>query len=159
MHADSRPLIGLLAGLTLGSSALSQLLAVRGRFLVPAGLAVLGVSVVLLAAAGRRLEQPVAADAGQHQLPALGRASPSATVFNDVAGKVEPARHAQIISTVYVITYLGSAIPGDRHGCGGQRLGTADGGAFGSSFPSPQPVPASPSSPSAALPPAHHPSR
>ena len=35
VHADSRPLIGLLAGLTLGSSALSQLLAVRGRFVVP----------------------------------------------------------------------------------------------------------------------------
>ena len=33
------------------------------------------------------------------------------TVFNDVAGKVEAARHAQIISTVYVITYLGSAVP------------------------------------------------
>jgi hypothetical protein len=33
------------------------------------------------------------------------------TVFNDVAGKVEASRHAQIISTVYVITYLGSALP------------------------------------------------
>jgi hypothetical protein len=32
-------------------------------------------------------------------------------VFNDVAGKVEASRHAQIISTVYVITYLGSAVP------------------------------------------------
>ena len=33
------------------------------------------------------------------------------TAFNDVAGKVEASRHAQIISTVYVITYLGSAVP------------------------------------------------
>ena len=33
------------------------------------------------------------------------------TVFNDVAGKVEASRHAQIVSTVYVITYLGSAVP------------------------------------------------
>ena len=33
------------------------------------------------------------------------------TVFNDVAGKVEASRHAQIISTVYVITYMGSALP------------------------------------------------
>jgi hypothetical protein len=37
-------------------------------------------------------------------------------LFNEVAGKVEPARHAQIISTVYVITYLGSAVP--VHGLG-----------------------------------------
>jgi hypothetical protein len=33
------------------------------------------------------------------------------TVFNDVAGMVEPSRHAQVISTLYVITYLGSAVP------------------------------------------------
>jgi len=41
----------------------------------------------------------------------LGQGTAFRTVFNDVAGKVEPARHAQIISTVYVITYLGSAVP------------------------------------------------
>ena len=33
------------------------------------------------------------------------------TVFNEVAAKVEASRHAQIVSTVYVITYLGSAVP------------------------------------------------
>jgi F0F1-type ATP synthase membrane subunit c/vacuolar-type H+-ATPase subunit K len=33
------------------------------------------------------------------------------TVFNDVAARVEPVRQAQTISTVYVITYLGSAVP------------------------------------------------
>ena len=109
VHADSRPLIGLLAGLTLGSSALSQLLAVRGRFAVPAGLAVLGVSVLLIAAAAAwsspwlLIFASVAAGVGQ------GMAF--RTVFNDVAGKVEAARHAQVISTVYVITYLGSALP------------------------------------------------
>jgi len=41
----------------------------------------------------------------------LGQGLAFRTVFNDVADRVEPARHAQIISTVYVITYLGSAVP------------------------------------------------
>ncbi|MDQ1059528.1 MFS family permease [Arthrobacter globiformis] len=109
LGTESRPLIGLLAGLTLGSSALSQLVAVRSRFAVPAGLAVLGGAVALIAAAAAAgnpwllVAASVAAGAGQ------GVAF--RTVFNDVAGKVEASRHAQIISTVYVITYLGSAVP------------------------------------------------
>jgi MFS family permease len=109
LGTDSRPLIGLLAGLTLGASALSQLIAVRSRFAVPAGLAVLGGAVALLAAAAAAgnpwllVAASLAAGAGQ------GVAF--RTVFNDVAGKVEASRHAQIVSTVYVITYLGSAVP------------------------------------------------
>ena len=109
LDTDSRPLIGLLAGLTLGASALSQLVAVRSRFALPAGLAVLGGAVALIA---------VAAAAGNPWLLAAASLAAGAgqgvafrTVFNDVAGKVEAARHAQIISTVYVITYLGSAVP------------------------------------------------
>jgi MFS family permease len=107
--ADSRPLIGALAGLTLGASAASQLLSVRGRFAVPAGLAVLGVSVLLLAAAaawGSPLLLVIAnISAG------LGQGVAFRTVFNEVAGKVAPSAHAQVISTLYVITYLGSAAP------------------------------------------------
>lgn len=109
VHADARPLIGVLAALTLGTSALSQVLAVRGRFLVPAGLAILGVSVLLIALAGAvgvpwlLVLASITAGAGQ------GIAF--RVVFNEVAAQVEPSRHAQIISAVYVITYLGSAIP------------------------------------------------
>ena len=109
LGVDSRPLIGVLAGLTLGASALSQLVTIRSRFAVPAGLAVLGGSVILIAAAGvwsspwLLVAASLAAGAGQ------GIAF--RTVFNDVAGKVEASRHAQIISTVYVITYMGSALP------------------------------------------------
>jgi MFS family permease len=109
VHAESRPLIGALAGLTLAASALSQLLSVRGRYAVPAGLALLAVSVLLLAAsaAWNSALLLVAASIGA----GLGQGVAFRTVFNDVAGKVEPARHAQVISTVYVITYLGSAVP------------------------------------------------
>jgi MFS family permease len=109
LGTDSRPLIGILAGLPLGASALSQLVTLRGRLAVPAGLAVLGVSVMLLGAAGA-WHSPVllvvaAVTAG------LGQGTAFRIVFNNVAASVEPARHAQIISTVYVITYLGSAVP------------------------------------------------
>jgi len=109
MHADSRPLIGLLAALTLGCSALSQLLSLRGRFLVPTGLLLLGASVVLIAAAGT-LHSPVllvlaSISAG------FGQGAAFRVVFNDVAAAVEPARHAQVISAVYIVTYLGSAVP------------------------------------------------
>ncbi len=41
----------------------------------------------------------------------LGQGVAFRTVFNDVAAKVESSQHAQVISTVYVITYLGSAVP------------------------------------------------
>lgn len=109
VDTGSRPVIGALAGLTLGASALSQLLNLRGRYVVPAGLAVLGVSVLLLSvsAAWSSPALLVAASVGA----GVGQGVAFRTVFNDVAGKVEPARHAQIVSTVYVITYLGSAVP------------------------------------------------
>ncbi|MGO4234998.1 MFS transporter [Pseudarthrobacter sp. YAF2] len=109
LATDSRPLIGILAGLPLGASAMSQLVTVRSRFTVPAGLAVLGVSVVMLGAAGV-WHSPVLLVAAA-VAAGLGQGLAFRTVFNDVADKVEPARHAQIISTVYVITYLGSAVP------------------------------------------------
>ncbi|UTT68440.1 MFS transporter [Arthrobacter sp. DNA4] len=109
LGTDSRPLIGVLAGLPLGASALSQLVTVRGRLTVPAGLAVLGVSVMLLGAAGT-WHSPVML-VGAAVAAGVGQGLAFRTVFNDVAARVEPARHAQIISTVYVITYLGSAVP------------------------------------------------
>ena len=109
VHAESRPLIGALAGLTLAASALSQLFGVRGRYAVPAGLGVLGVSVLLLAASSAWSSAPLLVAAGIGA--GFGQGVAFRTAFNDVAAKVEPARHAQVISTVYVITYLGSAVP------------------------------------------------
>lgn len=109
LHTDSRPLIGALAGMTLAASALSQVLSVRGRFVVPAGLAVLGGSVLLLAAATAWSSPLLLASASV--LAGLGQGVAFRTVFNDVAAKVESSQHAQVISTVYVITYLGSAVP------------------------------------------------
>jgi MFS family permease len=109
VDTDSRPLIGLLAGLTLGASALSQLVGIRSRFAVPVGLAVLGGAVALIASAAAAGNPWLLA--GASVAAGAGQGVAFRTVFNDVAGKVEASRHAQIISTVYVITYLGSAVP------------------------------------------------
>ncbi|MFE4197416.1 MFS transporter [Paenarthrobacter sp. NPDC056912] len=109
VHVDSRPLIGVLAGVTLGASALSQLLGVRGRFVVPAALTVLAVSVVLVGAAAAWSSPWLLVLASI--TAGVGQGIAFRQVFNEVAGKVETARHAQVISTVYVITYLGSAVP------------------------------------------------
>lgn len=106
---DSRPLIGLLAGLTLAASALSQLFRAGGRFLAPAGLLVLAGSLALLGVAGSTgnawLLVLASITAG------LGQGLAFRVVFNRVSLAVEPAKHAQIISAVYVLTYLGSAVP------------------------------------------------
>ncbi|UZX04041.1 MFS transporter [Arthrobacter sp. CDRTa11] len=109
VQVDSRPLLGAIAGLTLGASALSQLFAVRGRYVAPAGLAVLGVSLLFLAAAAAWTSPPLLVAASI--FAGFGQGVAFNKVFNDVAGKVESSRHAQIISTVYMITYLGSAVP------------------------------------------------
>lgn len=109
LHADSRPMIGVLAAVTLGCSAISQLFTLHGRWLVPVGLALMGASVVSIALAGQ-LSSPIlliVASVGA----GLGQGVAFRVVFNNAATAVEPSRHAQIISAVYVVTYLGSAIP------------------------------------------------
>lgn len=109
MHADSRPLIGLLAAVSLGCSALSQLLTLRGRHLVPAGLLLLGLSVLLIALAGI-MNSPLLLVVASMSA-GFGQGAAFRVVFNDVVSAVEPARHAQVVSAVYIVTYLGSAIP------------------------------------------------
>lgn len=106
---ESRVAIGALAGLTLAASAASQFLNIRGNRAVIGGLLVLAASVALLpvAAATASMILLVAAATGA----GLGQGIAFRTAFNNVAGKVEAASHARIISSVYVITYLGSALP------------------------------------------------
>jgi MFS family permease len=107
----SRPLVGLLAGLVLAVSAASQL------FPQSAQPSKSGVHGLLIMAGGVALI-PVAGSLGNVLilitalvLAGAGQGIAFRTVFNAVAQQVEGAQHAQIISTVYVITYLGSAAP------------------------------------------------
>ena len=106
---DSRPVIGLLAGMMLFASVLSQLLPLTGRSAVPAGLATMALGMGILPVAGIVGSVPLLTAsclvAGAGQGVAFRRA------FAALAAAVDTAGHAQTISAVYVITYLGSAVP------------------------------------------------
>ncbi|RJT78391.1 MFS transporter [Arthrobacter cheniae] len=106
---SSRPLIGLLAALVLASSALSQLLSPRGRLVVPIGLAGMAVGVGLLPVAAGTGSLPLLV--GACVLAGFGQGMAFRVVFNEVSIRVDPALHAQTVSAVYVLTYLGSAVP------------------------------------------------
>ncbi|MEG9248936.1 MFS transporter [Arthrobacter sp. Soc17.1.1.1] len=106
---SSRPLIGLLAALVLGSSAVSQVLSPRGRFVVPLGLAAMALGVGLLPVAESTGSLPLLV--GACLAAGLGQGMAFRVVFNEVSVRVAPALHAQTVSAVYVITYLGSAVP------------------------------------------------
>lgn len=105
----SRPAIGLLAALVLGSSAISQVLSPRGRFVVPIGLAGMALGVGLLPVAETTGSLPLLV--GACIVAGLGQGMAFRVVFNEVSVRVDPALHAQTVSAVYVITYLGSAVP------------------------------------------------
>jgi MFS family permease len=106
---SSRPVIGLLAALVLASSAASQLLSPRGRAVVPLGLAGMAVGVALLPVAGALDSLPLLIAACV--VAGLGQGMAFRVVFSEVSARVDPALHAQTVSAVYVITYLGSVVP------------------------------------------------
>lgn len=106
---DNRPLIGVLAALTLGSSALTQLLPLRGSWRVPVGLGTLGASLALFAAAGL-LSSPallIAASLGA----GIGQGIAFQAAFTAATAAVAPEHHASTVTAVYTVTYLGSAVP------------------------------------------------
>lgn len=108
----SRPLVGLLAGLVLAVSAASQLFPQGPATPAQAGargLVVMAGGVALIPVAGSAGSVPLLIAA--LVLAGAGQGIAFRMVFNAVAEQVEGSQHAQIISTVYVITYLGSAVP------------------------------------------------
>lgn len=126
---DHPPLLGALAGLSLASSAASQVLVPaarrRARSDAPAGLAVLAASLAALAWGTATANGPllvvasVAAGVGQGIAFRAG--------FDAVAASVPAGRHAQTVSLLYVVTYMGSAVPVVGLGAlvGGVGLGPA----------------------------------
>lgn len=101
--------IGTLAALTLMASAAAQLLGRSHRGLLPVALMVMATGIVLIAVAGSVRSLPLLIAASL--LAGAGQGTAFRTAFNDVALAVEPSQHSQVISTVYVVTYLGSAVP------------------------------------------------
>ncbi|MFP5368808.1 MAG: MFS transporter, partial [Actinomycetes bacterium] len=107
-----RPLVGLLAGLVLTASATSQLFPQGSRNPERDGalaLLAMAAGVALIPMSGALASVPLLIAA--LAIAGTGQGVAFRTVFNAVARKVEGSQHAQIISTVYVITYLGSAVP------------------------------------------------
>ncbi|UOQ56287.1 MFS transporter [Leucobacter allii] len=121
---DARPVIGLLAATTLGASALTQLVPLRGAWRTPAGLAILALALAGLAAAGAVgavwFLVVVCALAG------IGQGVAFQAAFTDATARVAPDRHASTVSAIYTVTYLGSALPVVALGALVERIGRAD---------------------------------
>ncbi|MFJ2619375.1 MFS transporter [Glutamicibacter sp. NPDC087344] len=101
--------VGLVAGLPLGVAALSQVLVRGGRTLLPAGLGLMAVGIMTLSFAANHgaLGLGVLALA----LLGLGQGVAFRTAFALCVDAVSPQAHAQTVSSIYLVTYLGSALP------------------------------------------------
>ena len=106
---DSRLAIGLLSATTLGASALTQLVPLRGAWRLPAGLAILGAAVLALAAAGWVGGTPVLVAAGV--VAGVGQGCAFQAAFTAATAAGDPRRHASTVGAIYTVTYLGSAAP------------------------------------------------
>ncbi|MFJ2471137.1 MFS transporter [Glutamicibacter sp. NPDC087583] len=106
---DSVLVIGLIAGLPLGISALSQLVVRGGKALLPIGLGLMAASTVVLAVAAEHRQLPWAIAA--LVFVGLGQGMAFRTAFAQAVDAVNDKQHAQTVSTIYLVTYLGSAVP------------------------------------------------
>lgn len=102
-------LIGLLAATTLGASALTQLVPLRGRWRTPVGLGVLALALVGLAAAAPLDSLPLLITAGV--LAGVGQGVAFQATFTAAIAAVAPERTGSTVSAIYTVTYLGSALP------------------------------------------------
>lgn len=101
--------IGVIAGLPLGVSALSQLVVRGGKVLLPVGLGLMASSVILLALAVEH--QLLVWSILALVLLGLGQGIAFRTAFASAVDAVSDQQHAQTVSTIYLVTYLGSAVP------------------------------------------------
>ncbi len=106
---DSRFAIGLLSAVTLGASALTQLVPFRGGWRMPTGLSVLAVSLVGLGIAGWVGGVPLLVAASG--LAGVGQGVAFQAAFTAATTAVAPQHHVSTVSAVYTVTYLGSALP------------------------------------------------
>ena len=118
---DSRPAIGLLAALTLGASALTQLAPLRGAWRLPLGLGALALALLGLAAAGPLASPGLLVSSAL--LAGVGQGIAFQAAFTAATAAVDPRHHASTVSAIYTVTYLGSALPVIGLGLLAERLG------------------------------------
>lgn len=101
--------VGLIAGLPLGIAALSQVVVRGGRILLPLGLLLMAAGTLALFAGATqgRLWLGVVAMV----VLGLGQGIAFRTAFGWCVDAVTPVAHAQTVSSIYLVTYLGSALP------------------------------------------------
>ena len=106
---ESIVVIGMVAGLPLGASALSQLVVRGGKQLLPVGLVLMaaGTGLLVLCAAHGWLAPALLCLV----LLGLGQGIGFRTAFAAAVDAVSGAEHAQTVSAIYLVTYLGSAVP------------------------------------------------
>ncbi|GAA3697587.1 MFS transporter [Zhihengliuella alba] len=106
---ESPLLLGIIAALTLAASAASQLVGRATPAIIGPALVVMGLGTVALAY-GAHLESLAVVVAGSLVAGAAqGLAFRGA--FNDASAAIPAALQAQVTSLIYLVTYLGSAIP------------------------------------------------
>jgi predicted MFS family arabinose efflux permease len=100
---------GVLAALVLIGSAAIQLLGRPHKRSLPAALAGMAAGTVLLAIAGTLSNLPLLCAATLSA--GMSQGSAFRTAFSALTVSVPPADNARVVSAVYVVTYLGSAVP------------------------------------------------
>ncbi len=108
-QTESRPLIGILAALVLGSSALVQLIPFTGKWRLPSGLAILSLALICLALAG--FIGSISFLVVTCLLAGAGQGIAFQAAFTAATAAVDPRHHASTVSAIYTVTYLGSALP------------------------------------------------
>ncbi len=109
MLGGSRIMGGLSGALVLGGSACAQLLPVRGRHKATMSLVVMVIGLVLIVVA--QLQQLTGLLLIAATLVGLSQGVGFRTLFAALNSELPSETAAQTVSLVYVITYLGSAIP------------------------------------------------
>lgn len=109
MLGGSRILGGLSGALVLGGSAFAQLLPIRGRHRATISLVVMMIGLVLIVVA--QLQQLAWLLFIAAALTGSGQGVSFRTLFAALSSELPKETAAQTVSLMYVITYLGSAIP------------------------------------------------
>jgi MFS family permease len=100
---------GALAALVLIGSALAQLAGRPRPRALPAALAAMAAGTVLIAAAGALSSLPLLCAATL--FAGMSQGTAFRAVFHELSVAVPSADNARVVSAVYVVTYLGSAVP------------------------------------------------
>ncbi|GAA1349607.1 MFS transporter [Falsarthrobacter nasiphocae] len=105
---SSRIMTGVLAATVLGSSAVAQLVTLRPKHRGAGGLLLVAAGLAVVLLWGR---QSAALLLTGSVLLGLGQGVAFRTLFTYMSASVPRSRHATTISLMYVITYMGSAVP------------------------------------------------